>query len=200
MTKLYQDDDEFDNLKVHGLIDEDDEEVNQARNQTQDMVKRKTKANEKRALKNNKGNALKTEKGTRIGKLNLRKDALAMFAVCEISKDYLIVNHTRNTKGYVPLTGTEYKSDSFRKGQLIVAMINSEIGGANTGDIYNFQQGKAGLNRKVQLSLDTKYLNKLLSADKITKNMIIQGKVESKEAKGYLINFGLRDKAKGFLK
>lgn len=31
MTKLYQDDDEFDELKVHGLIDEDDEEVNEAR-------------------------------------------------------------------------------------------------------------------------------------------------------------------------
>ena len=28
INKLYQDDDEFDELKVHGVIDEDDEEVN----------------------------------------------------------------------------------------------------------------------------------------------------------------------------
>jgi hypothetical protein len=34
MSKLYQDDDEFDELKVHGLINEDDEDVNQARNST----------------------------------------------------------------------------------------------------------------------------------------------------------------------
>jgi len=32
MSKLYQDDDEFDELKVHGGIDEDDQEVNTARN------------------------------------------------------------------------------------------------------------------------------------------------------------------------
>jgi len=29
--------------------------------------------------------------------------------------------------------------------------------------------------------------------------MILQGVVESKEAKGYLIDFGLKDKTKGFL-
>lgn len=28
--------------------------------------------------------------------------------------------------------------------------------------------------------------------------MVLQGVIESKEAKGYLINFGLKDKAKGF--
>ena len=49
-----------------------------------------------------------------------------MFAVCEIGKDYLIVNHTRNCKGYVPLDGTKFKAEQF----------NAEIGGAQTG-LYN---------------------------------------------------------------
>lgn len=201
LSKLYQDDDEYDALKVHGLIDDEDDEVNEARNETANIAKRKTKAIEKSKAKTTKqAPRLIADQASKIGKLDLRKDTLAMFAVCEVSKDYLIVNHTRNTKGYVPLKGTEYKSENFKKGQLIVASINSEIGGANTGDIYNFKSGKAGLNRKVQLTLDPKQINKLLSAEKVTKNMVLSGKVESKEAKGYLINFGFRDSSKGFLK
>lgn len=53
-----------------------------------------------------------------------------MFAVCEIGKDYLIVNHTRNTKGYVNLVGSGFKAESFKIGQLIIAMVSAEIGGA----------------------------------------------------------------------
>jgi hypothetical protein len=111
---------------------------------------------------------------SKIGKLALRKDSLGMFAVCEIGKDYLIVNHTRNTKGYVPLQGSGFNSCDFHLGQLIVAMVSAEIGGAQTGQIYNFASGNAGLNRKVQLSLDSKYINKLLAADRVTKNMVLQ--------------------------
>jgi|TARA_B110000285_G_scaffold174426_1_gene195551 hypothetical protein len=59
-----------------------------------------------------------------------------MFAVCEIGKDYLIVNHTRNCKGYVPLDGTKFKAEQFKIGQLVIAMVNAEIGGAQTG-LYN---------------------------------------------------------------
>jgi hypothetical protein len=92
---------------VHGLIDEDDEEVNEARNSAAQatMVKRKAKAQEKMLSKTK--SSLGKEK-SRIGKLALRKDSLGMFAVCEIGKDYLVVNHTRNTKGYVPLQGTGF--------------------------------------------------------------------------------------------
>ena len=72
-----------------------------------------------------------------------------MFAVCEVGKDHLIVNHTRNTKGYVELAGSKIKSSSFKVGQLLMASINAEIGGADTGKIYNFASGKAGLNRKI---------------------------------------------------
>ena len=146
MSKLYQDDDEFDELKVHGLIDDEDQEVMDARNNTTQagMAKRKSKQLEKGDTKKS---AVKSER-SRIGKLALRKDSIGMFAVCEIGKDYLIVNHTRNSKGYVPL-GTLFKPEDFKIGQLLIATIIAEIGGAQTGQIYNFQSGKAGLNRKV---------------------------------------------------
>lgn len=36
--------------------------------------------------------------------------------------------------------------------------------------------------------------------DRITKNMILQGRIETKEAKGYIVDFGLKDGTKGFLK
>ena len=50
------------------------------------------------------------------------------------------------------------------------------------------------------MTLDIKYINKLLSAEKVTRNMVLSAKVESKEAKGYLLNFEFRDRSKGFLK
>lgn len=198
INKLYQDDDEFNDLKVHGLIDEDDAEVVDARNEANAKIaKRKTKANEKASAKKT---SVKKDKSSRIGKLSLKKDSLAMFAICEVTKDYLIVNHTRNTKGYIPLTTKQAKQQNYRRGQLVIAQVNSEVGGATTGDIYNFKSGKAGLNRKVQLTMDLKFLNKMLDVSKITKNMILMAQVESKEAKGYILDLGLKDKAKGFLK
>ena len=53
-----------------------------------------------------------------------------------------------------------------------MASINAEIGGANTGEIYNFASGKAGLNRKLQLSLDCVQINKQLSASTVSKSMV----------------------------
>ena len=50
MSKLYQDDDEFDELRVLGGIDEDDQEVNEARNnaaELEGMNRRKQKTIEK---------------------------------------------------------------------------------------------------------------------------------------------------------
>jgi hypothetical protein len=46
MTKLYRDDDEYNELKVQGLIDEDDEEVMEAR--ADGMIKRKVKILDKK--------------------------------------------------------------------------------------------------------------------------------------------------------
>ena len=82
----------------------------------------------------------------------------------------------------------------------MVAAVKAEIGGAQTGQIYNFSSGSAGLNRKIQLTLDCAHINKHLATDTVTKSMVLQARVESKEAKGYILDLGFRDQAKGFLK
>jgi hypothetical protein len=68
--------------------------------------------------------------GSRVGRLQMRKGTLGLFAVCEIGEDHLIVNHTRNTKGYISLSGTGLSSSQFSIGQLLVASVNAEIKGA----------------------------------------------------------------------
>lgn len=197
MTKLYRDDDEYNELKVTGMIDEDDEEVMTAR--ADGMIKRKTKVLAKKETKTAYSSKIDSA-AARIPKLALRKGGLGMFAVCEVGDDHLIVNHTRNTKGYIELAGSKLKSSSFKVGQLLLASINAEIGGADTGKIYNYASGKAGLNRKIQLSLDCVQINKNLSASTVSKSMVFQAIVESKEAKGYILNLGFRDNTKGFMK
>jgi hypothetical protein len=38
-------------------------------------------------------------------------------------------------------------------------------------------------------------VNKGLTGTKVTKNMLLQGRVKSKEEKGYLVDFGFKDKS-----
>ena len=139
--------------------------MNEARNN-----KRKEKEFTKTAPSKVRGTS-DAVKATRLGKLQLKKDAIGLFSVCEVQKEYLIVNHTRNTKGYVELTSES--KNRYSKGDLIVASVTSEIGGAQTGKIYNFKSGMQGLNRKLQLSVDIKSVNKLMTAQKTTKNMVL---------------------------
>ena len=54
-------------------------------------------------------------------------------------------------------------------------------------------------NKKLQLSISLDLVNKSLTADTLATNMVLQGVIESKEAKGFLVNLGLKDKTKGFL-
>lgn len=42
-------------------------------------------------------------------------------------------------------------------------------------------------------------INKSLTNENVEANMLLQGVVESKEAKGYLVNFGMKDQTKGFI-
>ena len=61
----------------------------------------------------------------------MKKGSNSLFAICEIADDHLIVNHSRNTKGYVSLKGTNYENNAqklFKVGQYIVAYVVSEIG------------------------------------------------------------------------
>jgi len=41
---------------------------------------------------------------SKIGKLSLKTGSVGLFAICEITPNYLIVNHTRNSKGYIPIS------------------------------------------------------------------------------------------------
>ena len=50
------------------------------------------------------------------------------------------------------------------------------------------------------MTLQPSILNRQLSSQNVVKGIVLQGTVESKEAKGYIINLGFKDGSKGFLK
>lgn len=56
------------------------------------------------------------------------------------------------------------------------------------------------LNRKLQLSLAPEHTNRGISVDKVTIGMLLQGTIASKESKGYMVDLGLKDGARGFVK
>ena len=76
-------------------------------------------------------------KAARINKLSLNRGTVGLFAICEVTEDRLIVNHTRNTKGYISLKSSQ-NSKQFKVGQYIVASVLDENGGRknNTGKLY----------------------------------------------------------------
>mgnify|MGYP002631499150 CR=1 FL=1 len=59
---------------------------------------------------------------------------------------------------------------------------------------------KGKTSNKLQLSMEPTHLYGTLQVQKITPGMFIQAIVESKEEKGYFLNLGFKDSAKGFLK
>lgn len=99
---------------------------------------------------------------------------------------YAIVSHTRNMKGYINLKDSEIK---LKVGQLIVASIQAMGKAEHEGPV----------SKKLQLSLDPATIYRTLSAEKVTPGMLLQAVVESKEEKGYILNLGFKDGAKGFL-
>jgi hypothetical protein len=44
----------------------------------------------------------------------LKKGSVALFAICEIADNHLIVNHSRNTKGYISLKETIYENNAHK--------------------------------------------------------------------------------------
>lgn len=107
---------------------------------------------------------------------------------------YAIVNHTRNTKGYIDLKEQKGSDIELSVGQLVIASVQS-VGTAS------YQAETSGhKNRKLQLSLDPKLLNRGITSETVTTAMVMQGLVESKESKGFIIDLGLKDKSKGFVK
>ena len=63
---------------------------------------------------------------------------------------------------------------------------------------YN-QSSSGNKNRKLQLSIDPMWINRGIESTKVTPGMLLQGSIESKELKGYVVNLGLKDQAKGFV-
>ena len=55
-------------------------------------------------------------------------------------------------------------------------------------------------NGKLQLSLDPNSYNRSLTADKVNPGMLLQGTIEGKEQKGFVISLGFKDNTKAFLK
>jgi len=131
---MYQDDNDLDDLRVMGGLDEDDAELKEARedkdNQMVQQAKRKTKANEKDVV-----SKILTQ-AARINKLSMNRGSIGLFAICQVTEDRLIVNHTRNTKGYISLR-TSQNSKQFKVGQYVVASVLVEDGGRkkSTGEL-----------------------------------------------------------------
>ena len=154
VAKLYRDEDDLDELKVLGGQDFDSEvdEEGAEKPRKRDMkFKDKIKSVEVSTLK--------------INKLNFVKGSVGLFAVSEVHKNqYAIVNHTRNVKGFINLKETPYP---LTVGQLVVAQVTA-IG---TGT-HNATTSR-NLNRKLQLTLDPKAVNKGLAIDKITSGMML---------------------------
>ena len=101
------------------------------------------------------------------------------------------MNHTRNVKGYIDLKESKW---SLVPGQLVIASVLAK----GTGTYLSENSGN--LNRKLQLSLDPKVVNRGLTVEAVTTSMVLQGVVQSKETKGYMVDLGLKDKALAFVK
>lgn len=113
-----------------------------------------------------------------------------MFAVSEFHKgQYAVVNHTRNVKGYLALK--DLPELTLSVGQLVICSVTSVGLGVNE---------KGTQSKKLQLSIEPSTIYRSLQVSKVTPGMFLQATVESKEEKGYFLNLGFKDEAKGFLK
>lgn len=100
---------------------------------------------------------------SRIGKLNLTKGSVAMFAVSEVHKgQYAIVSHTRNVKGFINLK--EFPDVTLKVGQLVVCSVLTIGLGVN-------EKGKT--SKKLQLSIDPQNLYRTLQVTKVTPGMFL---------------------------
>ena len=115
---------------------------------------------------------------------------LVLLSICEIHKDYMIMNYTRNKKAMVhsSYSGlTEGDEDfSFEKyfsiGQFIVGAVVSP------GNDIRLPNGR--LNKKFQVSIDPKIINTGLAAEKIIVGMDLYGQlIFDKNKNKYNANF-----------
>ncbi|CAI2362226.1 unnamed protein product [Moneuplotes crassus] len=114
-----------------------------------------------------------------------------MMAVSKVHKDqFVVLNHSRNKKGYM----------SAVDGRIIGKKAGSYIYGVVVGTRNKSSNNKfIKRNKNLQLTDNLNIFNTFLTSDKLTKGMQLQGTVESKEGKGYIIDLLLKDQGKAFL-
>lgn len=127
----------------------------------------------------------------KVSKFNPVKGSLVMMAVCQVHKDQFIVgNLTRNKKAY--MSAIDGKITDKKVGQYVYGVV---VGTRNKASDANF----INRNRNLQLTDNLNIFNTFLTSEKLQKGMQLQGIVESKEGKGYIINLCMKDESKAFL-
>ena len=117
---------------------------------------------------------------------------LVLVSICEIHKDYMIMNYTRNKKAMVHSSYSGLvvndKEDEFNFekyfniGQFVIGAVVSP------GNDIRLQNGR--LNKKIQVSIDPKIINTGLVPQKIIAGMDLYGKlIYNKKSNKYSVDF-----------
>ena len=117
---------------------------------------------------------------------------LVLLSICEIHKDYMIMNYTRNKKAMVHSSYSGLvlndKEDEFNFekyfniGQFVIGAVVSP------GNDIRLQNGR--LNKKIQVSIDPKIINTGLIPQKIIPGMDLYGKlIYNKKSNKYSADF-----------
>ena len=132
---------------------------------------------------------------------NFKIGDLVLLSICEIHKDYMIMNYTRNKKAMVhsSYSGLTEKDEDFNFenyfniGQFVVGAVVSP------GNDIRLQDGR--LNKKIQVSIDPSIINAGLIAEKIIVGMDLYGQlIFDKKSNKFSANFKIASKTKSFKK
>ena len=132
---------------------------------------------------------------------NFKIGDLVLLSICEIHKDYMIMNYTRNKKAMVhsSYSGLTEKDDdfNFKKyfniGQFVVGAV------VNPGNDIRLQDGR--LNKKFQVSIDPKIINTGLIGEKVIVGMDLYGQlIFDKNKNKYTANFKIASNKKNKFK
>ena len=128
---------------------------------------------------------------------NFKVGDLVLLSICEIHKDYMIMNYTRNKKAMVhsSYSGLTEKDEDFNFekyfniGQFIIGAVVSP------GNDIRLHDGR--LNKKFQVSIDPKIINTGLVAEKIIVGMDLYGQlIFDKKKNRYSANFKIASSKK----
>ena len=132
---------------------------------------------------------------------NFKIGDLVLLSICEIHKDYMIMNYTRNKKAMVhsSYSGLTEKDEDFNFenyfniGQFVVGAVVSP------GNDIRLQDGR--LNKKIQVSIDPSIINAGLITEKIIVGMDLYGQlIFDKKSNKFSANFKIASKTKSFKK